>query len=215
MQLLIAKQLNKILVLMGLVIVVLFAGIFFTGHFYPGYQRWYIGAFIILSVGLSIFFKWLENSLDKSVIIKMVKAGKIALANIEDAKRFLPLRDSSFVRYWIFEFSGTIYDEEHKPLKKTFYEKMNGSLKDLPVGSVYVTWDPAKPAQIFIVPNVLISSLPSLAPIVQSYEKDSKIKVKYLDAYYNKGMVLRTFKEAVKEYKEPEQSNEGGGVKSK
>jgi hypothetical protein len=201
MQVFIAKLLNRLLLAVILVIAGLGAGLYFVSKYYHDYFYPCVAAYFILALLFILGFKWIENSWDKRVITKMAKAGKIALANIESAKRFLPLRDTGFTRYWIFEFEGTLYDAEHNPLKKTFYEKMNTSLENVPQGSVYVTWDPVKPAQIFIIPNALIGVLPNLMPIVNSYEKDTNIRIKYLDAHYNKGMVVRSFQEAVKEYK--------------
>jgi hypothetical protein len=201
MQVFIAKLLNRLLLAVILVITGLGAGLYFVSSHYHDYFYPCLAAYFILAMFLTLGFKWLENSWDKRVITKMARAGKIALANIESAKRFLPLRDTGFTRYWIFEFAGTLYDSEHNPVKKTFYEKMNISLENIPQGSVYVTWDPVKPAQIFIIPNALVGALPNLMPIVNSYEKDTNIRIKYLDAHYNKGMVVRSFQEAVKEYK--------------
>jgi len=74
-------------------------------------------------------------------------------------------------------------------------------MNEIPSGSVYVTYDESKPAQIFIIPNAMIGSLPNLMSTVQDYEKDTKIEVKYLDAHYNKGMVLKTFRDAMNDYR--------------
>jgi hypothetical protein len=85
---------------------------------------------------------------------------------------------------------------------------MNIETDQIPSGSVYVTYDAAKPAQIFMIPNSMIGSLPSLMPIVQGYEKDSKLEIKYLDVHYNKGMVLKTFKETISDYKKEKETKE-------
>jgi hypothetical protein len=77
---------------------------------------------------------------------------------------------------------------------------MNRDTSEIPEGSVYVTYDELKPSQIFIIPNAMIGSLHNLMPIVQDYEKDTKITVRYLDAHYQKGMVLKRFKETVADY---------------
>ena len=200
MQVYIAKTLNKILVLFSLVIIALFAGIFVVRELYPDYARWQILVFALASIFLAVFFRYLEENWDKNVIGKMAKSGKIALMNIKSGKRIMAARDSGFRNYWIYEFEGTMYNDRHEPMEKKFQEKMNKDTEEIPTGSVYVTYDELKPAQIFIIPNAMIGSLPNLMKTVQDYEKDSKIEVKYLDAHYNKGMVLKTFKETIKDY---------------
>lgn len=202
MQIYIAKTLNKLLLLFSGVIVLFFIGFFVVSHFYPEYARWQLLAFIVVSIFLTIYYRYLEENWDKKVIGKMARDNKIALMNIHGGKRLMAMRDTNFRNYWIYELEGTLYNDRHEALEKKFQEKMNKDMNDIPSGSVYVTYDELKPAQIFIIPNAMIGILPNLMPIVQSYEKDSKITVKYLDAHYNKGMVLQTFKETMKDYKE-------------
>ncbi|MDR1898926.1 MAG: hypothetical protein LBQ55_02860 [Treponema sp.] len=201
MQIRIARILNKLLIIFAALILVLFAGIFYVAGRYPDYRLYYTAGFVIVTVSLTVVFKWLENRWDKSVILKMAGEGKIALMNIRGGKRLFPLRDTGLVNYWIYEIEGTLYNREHEGLEKTFHEKMNRDTGEIPQGSVYVTYDETKPSQIFIIPNVMIGNLPGLIPVVASYEGDKKIAVKYLDAHYRQGMVLRTVREAMAEYK--------------
>ncbi|MDR2049244.1 MAG: hypothetical protein LBP69_07290 [Treponema sp.] len=201
MQVLIARTLNKILLLFIGVIAVLFAGIFVVGYYRPGYHSYYIGVFIFVSLVLAFYFKYLEDNWDKRIIMRMAKDGKAALMNISGGKRIMPLRDTSLRNYWIYELEGELWNREHVPVRKTFQEKMNVDTAEIPRGFVYVTYDEQKPRQIFIIPNAIIGNLPNLMPLVADYEKDGKINIKYLDAHYNKGMVLRTFKETISDYK--------------
>jgi hypothetical protein len=46
----------------------------------------------------------------------------------------------------------------------------------------------------------MIGGLPNLMPFVAEYEKDGSIPVKYLDAHYNKGMVLKTYQKTMSDY---------------
>ena len=78
-----------------------------------------------------------------------------------------------------------------------FWEKMNADTQQIPNGSVFVTYDPEKPSQIFVVPNVLISQLPELMPVVRKIEANATIR--YLDTFYNKGIVIRSMKESLAE----------------
>jgi len=201
MQIYIAKTLNKILLLFSAVIIVFFAGIFVCLRYYPEYARWQVLVFIIVSVFLAIFYRYLEENYDKRIIEKMTRKGKVALMNIKSGKRLMAMRDTSFRNYWIYELEGTLYNEQHEALEKKIQEKMNKDMNEVPSGSVYVTYDELKPAQIFIIPNAMIGSLPNLQGLVQNYEKDSKIEIRYLDAHYNKGMVLKTFRETMEDYK--------------
>ncbi|MDR2759392.1 MAG: hypothetical protein LBB78_08425 [Spirochaetaceae bacterium] len=201
MQIRIARILNKLLVIFAGLALILFAGIFFVTNRYPDYRFYYIAAFVIITITLTVVFKWLENRWDKAVILKMAREGKIALMNIRGGKRLFPLRDTGLVNYWIYEIEGDLYNGEHEKLEKVFHEKMNRDTGEIPQGSVYVTYDEIKPSQIFIIPNAVIGNLPNLIPIVASYEKDKKIAVKYLDVFYRQGMVLRTIREAMTEYK--------------
>jgi len=76
-----------------------------------------------------------------------------------------------------------------------FWEKMNVETDKIPNGSVFVTYDPEKPTQIFVAPNVLISQLPELMPAVRKIEANASIR--YLDTYYNKGMVIKSMKDSL------------------
>jgi uncharacterized membrane protein YedE/YeeE len=202
MQVRIARILNKLLVFFAALALVLFAGIFVVAKQYPAYRFYYIAAFVIITVTLTVVFKWLENRWDKSVILKMAKDEKIALMNIRSGRRFLPLRDTGLVSYWIYEIEGDLYNKEHEKLEKVVHEKMNREMGEIPQGSVYVTYDETKPSQIFIIPNIVIGNLPNLVPLVAAYEGDKKMPVKYLDVFYRQGMVLRTMREAMAEYKQ-------------
>lgn len=204
MQVTLARILNRLLILVCLIVIGLFAAMFFGIRQYPAYRVYFIVGFTVAATILSIFYKWLENGWDKQVITKMARSGKIALVNIEKGEPYLSLRDSGFKRYRIYRFEGTLYDRDQKARPISFFEKMNFETAGIPQGSVYVTWDEDKPAQIFIIPNALIGSLPQLARLVEAYEKNRAVKVKYLDAHYHQGMVLRSFRQALGDYKKAE-----------
>ncbi|MDR1930508.1 MAG: hypothetical protein LBQ44_07770 [Treponema sp.] len=201
MQVFLARTLNAILLLFSVVIIALFAGIFLVGRFWPDYRGYYIGVFAFVSIVITLYFKYLEDHWDKRIITRMAKSGKVALMHIRGGRRLMSMRDTSFTVYWIYELEGELWNREHVPLKKTFQEKMNKDTGEIPEGFVYVTYDEQKPRQVFIIPNAMIGNLPGLAPLVAGYEKDGAINIKYLDAHYNKGMVLKTFKETLSDYK--------------
>jgi len=197
MQLRVAKLLNKLLLVIGALIICGGALVFYLSKLYPNLKLLFICLFIVASVILMAVFRWFEARWDKKIITKMAAEGKIALANITETRRIMPMRDSSFVSYWLYEFKSEMYDGKRKKSEKTFYEKMNRDTDEIPCGTVYVTYDETKPGQVFIIPNVMISHMAHLAPVVKRYEDDKKIRIKYLDVYYNKGIVLKEFTETI------------------
>jgi len=202
MQFKIAKILNTVLIVITLIVVALVAGYLILVPRFPNIKTVYLIVSAVIVIGLLWTFKWLESRWDKKIITKMAQNGKIALMNIQSAERVLNMRDSSFASYWLYSFKGTMLTPELQVTEDVkFYEKMNIGTEDVPNGTVFVTYDENKPAQIFIIPTVIISHLPELAPMVQKMEKCKKLDIKYLSAYYNKGMVVKTFKEAVAEQK--------------
>ena len=202
MQLRVAKLLNKFLAVIIAVIIIGIVLVLYLTGIYPNLRILFVCLFIAVAVALMAVFRWFESQWDKKIITRMVRDGKIALVNILSAERIMPMRDSSFVSYWLYEFKSELYDSKRKKIEKTFYEKMARETDIVPAGSVYVTYDEAMPGQVFIIPNVMISHMPHLAPVIKRYESDKSISVKYLDAYYNKGMVLKNFKETVPGYME-------------
>ncbi|MEA5050033.1 MAG: hypothetical protein VB021_00995 [Oscillospiraceae bacterium] len=200
MQLKIAKILNNLLILITAVVLALAGGYIYVYRNLPQYKSPYLIGFVCVALLLLWLFKWLESGWDKRVITKMARAGKIAVANIKSAKRIMPMRDSSFANYWLYEFTGDIVTPDlTKLVDAKFYEKMNCETGEVPQGTVFVTYDETKPGQIFIIPNVLISYLPELAPAVQKLENNKNVGIKYLNAYYNKGIVIKTFDETIRE----------------
>lgn len=204
MQLKVAKILNSILVIITIVILVLAAGYIVVYNYAPNFKLVYLILFVIVAVVLMGGFRWLEKNWDKRVITKMTQEGKIALASITGGSRVMKMRDATFTNYWLYEFTGTLHTPEGKQFSCKFYEKMSWDTDTIPQGNVYVTYDEEKPSQIFVIPNVLISHIPALAPIIQKFESNRQIKIKYLDAHYNRGMVIRTFQEAIAEQKHRE-----------
>ncbi|MEG0832459.1 MAG: hypothetical protein RR058_06675 [Oscillospiraceae bacterium] len=201
MQFKLAKLLNNALIGITLIILALVGGYFYIAKNVPSIKFYYMFGAVVVGILLLWLFKWLENSWDKKIITKMAHSGKIALANIKSSKRVLNMRDSNFTNYWLYQFEAELITPDEYKIEQTFYEKMNCETGVIPNGSVYVTYDESKPNQIFIVPNVMISHLPNLIPIIAKLEKNKHIDIKYLDVYYNKGMVIKTFRESLSEQK--------------
>ncbi len=201
MQLKIAKIINSLLILLTVIILVLAGGYYWVFTRFPEYKTYYLIAFVIITIVLLFLFRWMEAGWDKRVITRMAQQGKLALANIKSSERVMHMRDSSFTNFWLYEFSADLITPDLKTLKNIkFWEKMNADTEQIPTGSVFVTYDPDKPTQIFVVPNVLISQLPELMPIVRKIEASTKVR--YLDSYYNKGIVIKTMKESLAEQRQ-------------
>ncbi len=197
MQLKVAKLLNQILIVITVVILLLAGGSFVVLKWFAPYQKVYLVVFAVVSIALYLVFRWLESRWDKRVVTRMAKEGHIALAQIQSGSRVMAMRDSTFTNYWLYEFKARLTTPDQTSFDKTFYEKMRADTEDIPGGWVYVTYDENKPDQIFMVPNLLISHLPQLMPVIAQFEADKRLDIKYLDVYYHKGMVLRTFQETV------------------
>lgn len=193
MQLKIAKIINSLLAVLTVIILALAGGYIFVYNRYPEFKTTYLVLFAIVAVVLMLFFRWMEDGWDKRVITRMAKDGKVALANIKHSERVMRMRDSAFTNFWLYEFVADLVTPDLQTLKDVkFWEKMNADTQQIPNGSVFITYDPEKPTQIFVVPNVLISQLPELIPVVRKIEANASIR--YLDTYYNKGMVIRSMK---------------------
>jgi hypothetical protein len=211
MQLKIAKIINSLLAVLTVVILALAGGYIFVYNRFPEFKTTYLILFVVIAIVLMLFFRWMEEGWDKRVITRMAKDGKVALANIKRSERVMRMRDSAFTNFWLYEFVADLVTPDLQTLKDVkFWEKMNVDTQQIPNGSVFVTYDPEKPPQIFVVPNVLISQLPELMPVVRKIEANATIR--YLDAYYNKGMVIRSMKDSLAEQRqavEEKKSKEG------
>ncbi|MDR1795697.1 MAG: hypothetical protein LBR25_09910 [Erysipelotrichaceae bacterium] len=161
-----------------------------------------IASLIIIVVVAFFGAKMLENNWDKRMIQKMALNQQIALANIIETTRFMIIRDTSFRKYILWEFKVMMLDRQGNKREATFYDKVNASLLEIPKGTIYMTYDPDKPDRMFVIPNVIISHIPTLMPVVKKFESTKNFHIKYINVYYDGGLVFKTFKETLKEQKE-------------
>lgn len=162
--------------------------------------------YFLVTMGAFFGFKMFEANYDKRMIQKMVINGDIAIANIKDAKAIKYIKDTSFKSYHLWEIKVEYYDKQFNKHEYTLIEKMNLLVKEIPNGTVYITHSENKPDQKFIVQNVMIGHVPTLQPIVQAYENNKRIPIKYLNAYYKDGMVIETYQQSLKAKKNNEAS---------
>ena len=158
-----------------------------------------IAGFFALTLLTFFGFKTLEINWDRYLIQKMILNGQIGLAEITSAQPLYKIKDSASKFYRLFQIDVVLKDLELNNVKLTFYEKFNIDVRTIPTGNVYITYDPLKPNRIFIIPNGTIARFTNLAPIINFYEQ-SNIRIKYLDVIEDSGLVIRTYKESLKQY---------------
>ena len=149
-------------------------------------------------------FKMVETNYDKRMIQKMVMKGDIALANIKNAKAIKHIKDTSGKHYHLWEIEVEYYDQQFKKHEYTLIDKLNVNVREIPHGTVYITHNENKPDQKFLVQNVMIGHIPQLQPIVAAYEKNKKLPIKYLNVYYNNGIIVETYQTSMKNKAEAE-----------
>lgn len=206
MQLRIYRALNFIALLVMLLTITAVVVIVVNQAAFAGNTFWVVVIFVAVSVILFFLYKMLENNWDKVLLQKKAFKGQIVLANIKKATYVTAIRDTSFKTYVLWAIDVTYYDHQLQPHDTTIIEKLNPACKTIPCGSVYMTYDEKHPDRGLIVQNVIISHIPSLAPLVANYEKAKQIKIKYLDTHYDNGLVIDTFKQQMEKEREAQKA---------
>lgn len=207
MQLKIYGKVTIVLIALILSLIGIGALIIFNFAALGSYKMLVIGGFIVYAVICFFGFKMYEKNADKYLIQKMVLKGQIALANIKKAAPLKAIRESSGKYYVLWELEVEFFDQQFNRFETSIIEKFNPMHEKVPNGTVYITHDEAKPERKFIVQNVMISHVATLAPIVHAYEKNKRIPIKYLNVYYKDGLIVETYKESLRNQKKEEQKN--------
>jgi len=164
----------------------------------------YFGYIFAGLIGFSFLFMTIfhnyENNADKKIINQMVLEGKMVLAKINHAEFERIHKDSALKRFVIWKLDITFYDHEYKEHKETIYEQFAPLQESVPQGNIYVTYDPEDPECIFIVPNMLVGAYDTNKDLILGYEKKFT-NIKYLNVYYNRGLVVETFMDSIKKKK--------------
>lgn len=198
MQFKINKRLNQLLYLMIGIELVAAVLLFVNRRLFSNHLFLIFAIIFIYNIVCFFIFKTLEKNWDKRIIQKMVLNNQVVIANIKSGKIAFPYRDSSYKKYNMWEITVDYIDHDMSTHEFVFYEKLNPTVEHLPKGTVFLTNDNNKPGKKFIVPNVLISHSESLMPIVQNYEKQKKAYIKYLNVYYDNGLVIETYQQSMK-----------------
>jgi len=202
MQLKIYKRSTALLGVVLLAILAAIIGLIITRESWDSHFGLVLFLFVLFVFILTGAHAYYDTRYDIDLIRKMVINKKIALAFIKEGSFVRLTRDVKFKQHLLWNLDIDLYDLDMNKISTSTIEKFNILQKSIPHGHVYVTYDPEKPERIFIVPNLILTSVPELAPIVEMYE--SNVKTKYLNAFYNNGNRLMTYKDSYAEEKENE-----------
>lgn len=154
---------------------------------------------------LTIIYSYIDLNQDKMIIKKMVRNGDVALAKINNGTFYRVIRNARLKNETLWKLEIEVYDQDMKAFKTEIIEKFSPTQTSIPKGNCFITYNEKKPKNILIIPNVIISSIPEYQPLVKEYE--DKFKPRYLNVYYNKGLLLKTYEESIKEQKEYNKMN--------
>lgn len=156
--------------------------------------------FVLLIFLLTFVYSYIDLNQDKIIIKKMVRNGDVALIRINKGSLHKIVKDAKLKNKVLWKLDIEVYDQDMNVTKTEIIEKFSGTQTSIPYGYCFATYNPKKPGNILIIPNVIISSINEFAPLVDEYEK--KFKPTYLNVYYNNGLIAKTYSESLKEQNE-------------
>ena len=178
-------------------VIIIAAALFFFNDFLMNNLLYSFIFLALYNIGLFFIFKTLEVNWDKRMMQKMALNGQVVLANIKHAEILTPIKDSAGRHYNIWKFTVQYWDHQMNAHDGIVFDKLNFYVQTVPLGTVYITHDESKPLKKFILQNIIIGNIPSLIPLVSKYENNKAIKIKYLNVYYNNGLIIETFKQSL------------------
>lgn len=152
--------------------------------------------FVLFIFALSTIYSYYDLNADRNLIRKRVANGDVAMAKIINGSFVRFGRDARLKNHVYWKMDAVVYDNDMVEHKTTIIEKFSTHQTRIPKGFVYVTYVEGKEDECLIIPNVIISSIPEYMPLVKDYEK--ALKPKYLNAYYNDGLILQTYEDSIK-----------------
>lgn len=158
-----------------------------------------IFGFAIAVLLLLFIYSYYDLNQDRIIIKKMIRNGDIALAKIKRGTLYRIIKDAKFKNKVLWKLEIVLYDQDMNTINTEIIEKFSPTQTSIPMGNCFVVYNPKKPKDILIVPNIIISSIKEFAPLVEEYEK--KFKPTYLNVYYNKGLIIKTYEETIRESK--------------
>ncbi len=200
MQLKLYKRSTILLAIVVLVDILCIVGLIMTRDKWTANRIPVIFGFVLFVFLLSTLYSYYDLNADKNLIKKAVSNGDVALAKIKDGNFVRFARDARLRNHVYWKLNVDLYDNDMKKFNTTIIEKFSTHQTSIPSGYVYVTYIEGKEDECLIIPNVIISSIPEYKVLVDDYEK--ALKPKYLNAYYNDGLILQTYEESLKAQKE-------------
>lgn len=200
MQLKIYKKSTLLLTIVLLVDILSIVALIMFREKWAAYKLETIIGFAALLFILATIYSSYDLHADQRMIRKAVSNGDVALAKINNGTFVRFARDARLRNHVYWKLDVEIFDNDMKKIDATIIEKFSTHQTQIPKGYVFVTYVEGNENDSLIIPNVIISSINEYQPLVEDYEK--AIKPKYLNAYINDGLILKTFEESLKEQKE-------------
>lgn len=197
------KLYKKSTILLGIIVAVdilAIAWLLLNRNVWVTYGYKIIIAFVLGIFVLTFAYSYYDLNQDRNIIRKMVKNGDVAMIKINGGSLYRIIRDARLKNKVLWKLDVEVFDQDMKSFKTEIVEKFSPTQTTIPTGYCFATYNPNKPKNILIIPNVIISSIGEYAPLVQEYEV--KFNPTYLNVYYNNGLLIKTYAESIKEEKE-------------
>ncbi|MDO4198622.1 MAG: hypothetical protein Q4D13_06520 [Erysipelotrichaceae bacterium] len=195
MQLKLYKKSTVLLTLTLIFDIIAIALLYIYRDLWASHKMITIFLFALLLMLVYGLFSYYDLNADRNYIRKCVSNGDVALAKITDGTFVRFARDAKLKNHVFWKLNVEIYDNDMKMIKTTIIDKFSTHQTKIPAGYVYVTYLEDKPEDSLIIPNVIISSIEPYKELTDDYEK--ALKPKYLNAYYNNGLIVETYKESM------------------
>ncbi len=184
----IQERINKIMVMIFLLTCLLLVSIFYI-FFNQGYDKIYLVViFFIIFMIMNACIRLIEKNLEHHTMYKMIRKRYIALAKINHVRFYKESRETNFSKKFIYEFDIEIITQDKKIIKTKIYENVCDSQFECLPGYVYVTYNNQN-QWIGIIPNLLLSMMSEVEPIVREYEKNENPH--YILAIKKNGLSLK------------------------
>jgi len=156
--------------------------------------------FVSILLVLMLIYSSIDLNYDKNLVRKAVRNGDVALVKINGGTFVRFARDARLQNHVYWKMNVELYDNDMNMIKTTMIEKFNPHQTSIPKGFIFVTYKKGHEEDSLAIPNIIISSIPEYQPFVEDYEKH--IHPKYLNCYYNHGLIIQTYEDSIKLEKE-------------
>lgn len=197
------KLYKRSTILLGFILIIDLLAIlwlFLNRDYWAAYGFKIIVFFVLGIFLLTIIYTYIDINQDRNIIKKMVRNGDIALCKINKGTFYRVIKNAKLKNNTLWKLEIDVFDQDMNSFKTEIIEKFSPTQTSIPSGYCFITYNPKKPKNILVIPNIIISSIQEFAPLVKEYE--DKFKPKYLNVYYNKGIVIETFKDSIKNAKD-------------